>query len=81
MAKSCVVAELIMMPIARAIYQQEPVEPAPSEPIVPDGEPLDPYPVTDPVPSPDPGPEPSPEPNPFPIPPEPVPQFPPDVNF
>ena len=59
---------------------------------VPEQDPVtpDPYPVTDPVPepgSPDPHPEPGTpgeprrDPEPFPMPPEPIPQYPPDVTF
>jgi hypothetical protein len=69
-----------MMTIARHPWfsQQEPDHPAPEpiepiEPIIPD--PVnpsdDPYPVTDPIPKPEP----------FPSPPEPIPQYPPDVTF
>jgi len=69
---------------------KEPVDdpPAPGNPDVPEREPLipDPYPVTDPIPD---KPEPRREPDPdgpnrepdFPTPPEPIPQFPPDVTF
>jgi periplasmic protein TonB len=47
----------------------------PNEPEIPQPPPIepDPYPVTDPIP------EPNPEP--FPTPPEPIPDFPPDVVF
>jgi hypothetical protein len=49
---------------------KEPVEP---EIPVPPDTPIDPYPVIDPIP------EPNPEP--FPTPPEPIPDYPPDVVF
>jgi len=70
-----------MMTIARNPWfaQQEPDHPAPEpiEPIMPEPvNPTDPYPVSDPIT--DPG---GPEPPPFPTPPEPIPQFPPDVTF
>jgi hypothetical protein len=82
MAKGCALAELrIMMTIARNPFtaQQEPGQPAPSQPVVPDNpvEPVepDPYPVTDPVSVPEPNPDP------IPTPPEPLPQYPPDITF
>jgi hypothetical protein len=54
---------------------EEPHSPVPErEPVTPN-----PYPVTDPAV--DPKPDPHPEPEPFPIPPEPIPQYPPDVTF
>jgi len=79
-AKGRTIAKLSYMMIARNpwIAQQEPDTPAPEpadpatpqQPVVPD-----PYPVSDPIP------EPNPQPEPFPAPPEPIPQFPPDVTF
>ncbi len=64
--------------------QQEPETPDP-QPVVPEQAPTqpDPYPISDPVaePNPDPFPSPSPQPEPFPTPPEPIPQYPPDVTF
>lgn len=58
-------------------------EPVPErEPVTPN-----PYPVTDPIPDPNPAPHPEPDPVPsprpdrYPTPPEPIPQYPPDVTF
>lgn len=82
MEESGAVTELKnMMTIARNPWfaQQEPDHPAPEpiEPITPEPvNPTDPYPVTDPIHEPG-----HPEPPPFPTPPEPIPQYPPDITF
>ena len=83
MAKGRIVAQLKpMLTIARSpwIEIQEPDNPVPEpiEPITPEPiNPTEPYPVSDPVTEPG-GPG---EPPPFPTPPEPIPQYPPDVIF
>lgn len=64
----------------KSIQQPDPHVPA-DTPAVPDpgypepDTPKDPYPVSDPIPEPDGAPEP------FPTPPEPIPEYPPDVIF
>jgi hypothetical protein len=58
---------------------QDPNDPiTPENPHLPEIDP-NPYPVTDPIPEPEPSPVPQPQP--IPGPPEPIPEFPPDVVF